>query len=223
MNRVSPIRKGIVRFTTAPVVSPQPKPPMRGTNLPCPVAPCSGLLLAPRHGWNLTSGRGALQAPLGCGSHTCAGSRFARRPWGRSAGRPCPAGWSRTFEWLRASGGNSTAGTWRGAGAGLPARGGSPIMRNLTFEPRVRDRGMWRMWGMRDLPRSRWIGSVGRLCMLRGATARMGGRHTHAPGAAVDVATLTLSHSRVRDHARAARTPRGTGPMDAERSEAQKD
>ena len=29
VNRVSPFRKGLVRFTTAPAVSPQPKPPMR--------------------------------------------------------------------------------------------------------------------------------------------------------------------------------------------------
>jgi len=58
--------------------------------------------------------------------------------------------------------------------------------------------------------------------MVHGVPARMGGRHTHAPGAAVDVATLTLSHSQVHDHARAARMPRGTGPMDAERSEAPK-
>jgi len=58
-----------------------------------------------------------------------------------------------------------TAGTWRGAGAGLPAQGGSPIMHSLTIEPRVGDRGMWRMWGVRDLPRSRRRRSVGRLCM----------------------------------------------------------
>ena len=72
MNRVSPFRKGIVRVTTAPAVSPQPKPPMRRANfLPRPVAPGSGLLLARRHGWNLRSVGMALQAPLGCGSHTC--------------------------------------------------------------------------------------------------------------------------------------------------------
>ena len=38
-------------------------------------------------------------------------------------------------------------------------------LRNLTIQPRVGDRGMCRMRGMRDLPRSRRRCSVGRLCM----------------------------------------------------------
>ncbi len=92
MNRVSPFRKGIVRVTTAPAVSPQPKPPMRRANLlPRPVAPGSGLLLARRHGWNLRSGGAALQPPLGCGSHTWCGVAWG---WCVGAGFAASSGWN---------------------------------------------------------------------------------------------------------------------------------
>jgi hypothetical protein len=51
--------------------------------------------------------------------------------------------------------------------------------------------------------------------MLRGAPARIEDATPILQVPAVDVATLTLSHPKVRAHARAAWMPRGTGPMDA--------
>jgi hypothetical protein len=142
MHRVSPFRKGIVRFTTAPVVSPQPKPPMRGTNLPCPVAPCSGLLLVPRHGWNLRCGRAVLQAPLGCASHTWCGVVFLgclrQRPWGRFRRASLPGGRSGRFQraslspadWVRR---RAPEGGWGRS----RAQGGSRIMHSSTIDAPV--------------------------------------------------------------------------------------
>ena len=129
-------------------------------------------------------------------------------PRGIHAARPV----SCTFGWLRVGVATSTAapGGWVGSSPGTGSRLRS--MRNRPFEAVSSDRGLLGMWGMRDRPRSRDSGSNGGLRMLRGAPARMEGRHTHAPGAAVDVATLTLSDPRVHDTARRAWTPCGTAP-----------
>jgi hypothetical protein len=43
---------------------------------------------------------------------------------------------------------------------------GSRIMRNTPFEAVSSDHDLVRMWGMRERPRSRDSGSIGRLCML---------------------------------------------------------
>ncbi len=214
MHRVSPFRKDIVRFTTAPVVSPQPKPPMRGTNLPCPVAPGSGLLLAPRHGWNLRCGRAVLQAPLGCASHTWCGVVWgcfwaaSRRPWGRSAGRPCPAAVSVVLS-VRPCCRRIGSDGWhlRVGGGGSQARGGSRSMHNASIDALSSSRAVLRVPYVRSTAGPRGSGSVVVLCMP--GAPRPVPWSTAPPSAARRFHPLALSHSRVR--ARRAWTPCGTG------------
>jgi hypothetical protein len=211
MHRVSPFRKGIVRFTTAPVVSPQPKPPMRGTNLPCPVAPCSGLLLVPRHGWNLRCGRAVLQAPLGCASHTWCGVVFLgclrQRPWGRFRRASLPGGRSGRLQrasvspadWVRR---RAPVGGWGRS----RAQGGSRIMHSSTIGRICVGLAVLRVPYVRSTARPRRIGSVVELCMP--GAPRPVPWSTAPPSAARRFHSLALSHSRVR--ARRARMPCGT-------------
>ncbi len=210
MNRVSPFRKGIVRVTTAPAVSPQPKPPMRRANfLPRPVAPGSGLLLARRHGWNLRSAGAALHPPLGCGSHTWCGVLWgcfwaaSRRPWGRFRAASMPRGRGRVPA-IRA-GRRLVERRAPGEGWGRPGDGSrGASMHNLPTKPLRPDRGVLRMWGMRGVPRSADLRSIGRLCML--CEPPRAGRPAPAPVQVPPLKTRSaLDHRGISDHARAAR------------------
>jgi hypothetical protein len=93
--------------------------------------------------------------PMPCVPRTAL-SRIPRVRAARAGGCAPRRSWS---EWVL------TTGTWRGSGAGCPARGGSRSMRDAPFGAFPVGPGVSGMWGMRERPRLRVRAPIGASCM----------------------------------------------------------